>query len=160
MSRTHFLIVRPRREGEGESPSPFPRCFLISTSRVTVFRARDDAETIPSCLAPWILITFPSAVRKTRRNLAPPRARVIYVMIPRDKGPRVIRIHACLDFSLNKMFPWYWFAGFVSSRGENSGRGYERFSRYWISPWSLSFSRDRNRRRLCPLSVDKITRFS
>lgn len=142
MSRTHFLIVRPRREGEGESPSPFPRCFLISTSRVTVFRARDDAETIPSCLVPWILITFPSAVRKTRRNLAPPRARVIYVMIPRDKGPRVIRIHACLDFSLNKMF-----AGLqVLFQAGAKIRGYERFSRYWISPWSLSFSRDRNRR--------------
>lgn len=67
----------------------FHGVFLISTPRVTVFRARDDAETtaIPSRGYPMNIDHFSisSTLRKTRRNLVPPRARVIYVMIPRDK---------------------------------------------------------------------------
>lgn len=101
--RAHFLIVFTREEPiertgqKGESPFPFP-VFLISMPRVVVFRARDDTETMAGLGAtrvPWILITFPSLDSSETRppsKSCPSRPSVIYVIIFRDNGTRVIRI--------------------------------------------------------------------
>lgn len=96
-NRLHKRETHRKNGPEGWKPFPFP-VFLISMPRVVVFRARDDTETMAGLGAtrvPWILITFPSLDSSETR---PPskscssRPNVIYVIIFRDNGTRVIRI--------------------------------------------------------------------
>lgn len=135
-NRLHKRETHRKNGPEGWKPFPFP-VFLISMPRVVVFRARDDTETMAGLGAtrvPWILITFPSLDSSETR---PPskscssRPNVIYVIIFRDNGTRVIRIRYL--FSLT---PWLTndvlVLGYVSLTGHFSERRVDTSKVRWL----------------------------